>query len=181
MRVTTVLRARKDVGKCSKCGTEIKRGDGYRWWKFRYGSKYVRCSKPDCAPRPADLTQSEYMKQIYELQEFKFSETSVDDLDSDRSTLVGDLEALRDEQEEKKSNMPEQLQESSSGEMLQERYDNLDSVISDLEAVDLSELDDPEKNVGETDEEYEARKEELTEEHVSSLVGELADALGNLG
>jgi hypothetical protein len=53
---TTVRKSRKDQGPCGKCGTEIKRGDPYIWWRFRYPDRLMkRCDKPECRPTSADL------------------------------------------------------------------------------------------------------------------------------
>ena len=38
--------------------------------------------------------------------------------------------------------MPEQLQDSPTGELLQERYDALDDMITELEGLSFDELDD---------------------------------------
>lgn len=39
-----VKKARKPQGTCRKCGTEIKVGDGYYWWSFRFGPTYRTCN-----------------------------------------------------------------------------------------------------------------------------------------
>lgn len=51
-RVTTVNKAQKDQGRCEKCSTEIKAGDGYKWIKPRshrgaVGHKRKRCLDPE--------------------------------------------------------------------------------------------------------------------------------------
>ncbi len=62
-------KARKDQGQCGKCGVQINAGNGYKWWKFRHGGRRIRCMNPKCAPRPSDLTQSEYYQTMYGIQE----------------------------------------------------------------------------------------------------------------
>ena len=208
-RVTTVDKARQDQGKCEKCGTEIKAGMPYLWWKFRYGGKHKRCKA--CPPKASDLTQSEFLAAVADFQERSFSDAeSLDDLESQKDELVSDLESLRDEQEEKRNNMPENLQESATGELLQERYDGIDSVLSELEQLDFScDEDEPEeptepdeeRKEGETDEAWAKRKaeeamayeeakatyeRELEEyqgkvrEKIEEVADEISSALGNL-
>lgn len=183
-RVTTVAKARKNAGTCEKCGTEIKKGDSYKWWKFRFGGKHVRCSKTECVPRPSDLTQSAFLGTLADLQTNGFTGDTIDDLESERDNIVSELESLRDEQEEKKSNMPDSLQESATGELLQERYDALDEAVNELSGIDISlEDDEPEKEEDETDETFKERQEKFEEakqEKIESIKQELQDVLDNI-
>ena len=141
-RVNTVKKCLKDQGQCGKCDTPILKGDPYVWWKFRYGGRRVRCTKPDCYPKPSDLTQSEFLSQMYDFQERIANigeniENATEDLAGERDMLVDEIRTLGEEQEEKKSNMPEGLQEGSTGELLEERYNNCEEWASELENVDL--------------------------------------------
>lgn len=58
-RVNYSPRSRK-LRKCGSCGAEIQIGEPYRYWKLRYGGKYTRCMKPECAPKPHELTSAKY-------------------------------------------------------------------------------------------------------------------------
>ena len=129
-RVHTVKAARKDYKDWG-----IKKGETYYWWKFRFGGKVMSKTYP----KQSQLTRSEYYSTLYDLQdEIAATEaTSAEDLQSVRDDIIQRLEELRDEQEEKKSNMPDSLQESPTAELLQERYDNLDNAISEFGGVDL--------------------------------------------
>jgi hypothetical protein len=55
---------------------------------------------------------------------------------------VSDLEFVRDEEQEAFDNLPESLQYSEKGELMEECVDNIESVITDLENVcsDLEEI-----------------------------------------
>lgn len=55
---------------------------------------------------------------------------------------VSDLECVRDEEQEAFDNLPESLQYSEKGELMEECVDNIESVITDLENVcsDLEEI-----------------------------------------
>lgn len=134
-RVTHVKKARKAIK-----GTDIKKGDSYYWWKFRFGGKHV--SKEH--PKRSQLTQSGFLTQLYDLQDRvgEFNCDTKDDFDSFKEEILSEIESLRDEQEEKRSNMPEQLQDSSSGELLQERYDALDSWHSEIDGIEVQDFEE---------------------------------------
>ena len=129
---------------CGKCGEVIPKGGPYVWWKFMRGGKYVRCKEPSCAPRPADLTRSEFWSFVYDLQDsaFHISEsTTIDDLISERDDVVSQLEEQADELDGKLDNMPDGLRDGDTGQMLQERSNALREIASSLESVD-TDLDD---------------------------------------
>ena len=88
------------------------------------------------------------------------------------------MEELRDTCQESFDNIPEQLQEGDSGQILQERIENLDDVISNLENIDTefsSELDESEKD-GMSQEEWERQEEDEREEWIADKIGEINDA-----
>lgn len=137
-RVNKVNKAAKDYPEYG-----ILKGEPYFWWKFRYGGK--RVSKT--YPKASQLTQSEYLGRIYDLQERDIEGETLEDLENLRDEIVQELEEIRDEQQEKLDNMPEGLQQGSTGELLQERYDTVDGVISELESIDFSEDEDADEDV----------------------------------
>ena len=132
-RVHKVNSARKDYPNHG-----IKKGDTYYWWKFRFGGKRVSLYYP----KRSQLTQSAFLGTIYDIEDDLAAANSESDLQSLVESCISDLEELRDEQEEKRDNMPEQLQDSPTGELLQERYDALDDMITELEGLSFDELDD---------------------------------------
>lgn len=154
-KVNFVKKARKNVP-----GTNIKAGESYYWWKFRYGGKHTSKTPP----KASQLTQSDFLSRAYDLNE-KISGISTsdfnepEDLKTYQEELVSEMEELRDEQEEKKSNMPEGLQEGPTGELLQERYDNVNSAIDEIEGVDCDDFGFDEE------EEKEKAKDELVDEY----------------
>lgn len=168
-RATFVKKARKDVP-----GTDIKAGDSYYWWKFRYGPK--RYSKTP--PRRSQLTQSAFYSALYDLQDDVIAGAeAADSLTGTRDDVVSALEEMRDEAQDKLDNMPEALRDSSSsGEMLRERIDALESAIDEYGSLDLD--DDPEADFDEeaierldteTEDEYHARVEEAKQEHIDNF------------
>jgi len=71
-RIETVQKARKDQGKCGKCGTPILAGDAYRHTTLKTGQRSsqrkVRCMKDGCSFRQSDLTISR-RGEAYAVQE----------------------------------------------------------------------------------------------------------------
>ena len=132
-------------------------GDSYYWWAFRYGGTH----KSKTPPKPSQLTQSDFLSQIYAFQESPIEAESFDDLQSAVDDRISELEQLRDECEEKRSNMPDQLQDSGSGLTLQNRYDSLDEMINDLQAIDLE--DNEEWSDEEREQELQNKLEELND------------------
>lgn len=147
---------------CSKCEKPIKPGEQYyRFSLTRFQKLKPRCIR--CKPKRAEMTTSDFFCQMYDIED-AIAAISVDDLsdfESEIADVVGQLETLRDEQEEKRSNMPDQLQDAPTGELLQERYEEVDGMIDELQGIDL-EVDE-ELN----EEETEARMEEIAEEIIS--------------
>jgi hypothetical protein len=144
-RVYHVKKARKD-------NPIVKKGEPYYWWKFRYGGK--RYSKT--YPKRQQLTQSGFKISLYDIED-SLSESlskaaTKDDLQSVIDGIVPEIESLRDECKESLSNMPEHLQQdSSSGELLQERIDNLEEWAGEFENFDTEN----------GDQEFEGMREEI--------------------
>lgn len=160
-RANFVKKARKDVA-----GTDIKKGESYWWWQFAYSPK----SYSKEAPKQSQLTRSAFKVQMYDIGDrISAVGTECDDFEGEVSDIVDELQGLRDECEEKLQNMPEQLQESNSGEILQGRMDSLEEMISELEEIDCS--IDTDKEEGETEEEYQDRIEERKQEIVDEIQG----------
>jgi len=185
-RVKRVKKARINQPNCGKCGCEIKRGDSYTFWVFRVNvgkafrkDRRTRCAKPDCQPKPKDLTKSEFWGAIYELQERKFDAESIEDLEGERDDVVNELTNIKDETEGKLDGMPEGLKEGNTGQILQERIDALDGCINDLESTDIS-WEEPEKEKGEKKEAYETRKEEELSARLQEISDELQSHLSNI-
>jgi len=179
-RVTTVKKAQKDYPEHG-----IKKGETYYWWKFRYGGKHMSKTYP----KPSQLTQSDYLSQLYDIQD-QISEcqaTSQEDLESFVEEIKETLENLKSETEDKLSNMPDQLQYSPTGELLQERIDALDNVISEFDSIDFTnyeekEVDDikeelkdenDEEDYEPTEEEIEEKKQEYLQEWIDEKINEI--------
>lgn len=127
-RVNFVKKARKEIPSAG-----IKVGDSYYWWKFRYGGKQVSKTRP----RNSQLTQSDFLCRTYQMAEQIEDLSFGVDFQEFKDSLLSDIEEIRDEQEEKKDNMPERLQESPTAELLQERYDTMDEFYTNVDNIDI--------------------------------------------
>jgi len=152
-RANFVKRARKD-------NPVVSRGESYWWWQFAFGSKQY--SK--IQPKRSQLTQSSFLAQLYDLEDtFEFDSGN---LEESRSDLISQLEGLRDECQDSLDNMPEHLRDTSdSGILLQERIENLDEWISNLENVDLEDLE-PTENLSDT---YEHEADTVEDEYFEEI------------
>ena len=183
-RITIVKAAQKNQGECGKCGAKIKKGDGYKWWKFRYGGRRVRCLKPECAPKPSDLTQSEFYGTLYGIQEpveealesFR-NGGELGDLASALNDAAGELRELGEECQGKLDNMPEGLQQGDTGQLLENRAqeceskaDELESAANEIESVEL--YDDLEKYLADNEL---AREEKESDEDYNKRIQEAMD------
>ena len=162
-QITQVKKSRKAY-KCSRCGKEIPVGSEYLRGDLNFSKPIIRCVK--CGLQSWEDTTSDFQlragEAVYRWEE-NYSTDAVD-LAETVESLKSDLEELRDELQDRLDNMPESLQDSDTGNTLQERIDSLDEAISELESVDA-----------EFDEEEDGKEE--FEERVKS---EIESALGSI-
>jgi len=130
-KVTFVKKARKDNPAC-------KKGESYYWWKHAYSPKRYSLTRP----RSSQLTQSDFLSQLYGAQE------AIEDGGSSLSSLRDAIEDARSvieeiggECTEKRDNMPDALQDASTGELLQTRADSCEEVAQRLDEL-LGEMAD---------------------------------------
>lgn len=154
-------------------GTGIKKGMPYYWWKFRRGPLMRSLT----APRASQLTQSEfwsgYHSSMEAFEDAVKEASTMDDLKEAVSNLREAIDNIKDETEEKKNNMPESLQDSATGELLQERVEGLEEFITEIEGLDIPDEEESDK---EDDEETEEDSEpennlEATKQELQSLSG----------
>lgn len=148
-RVHHVLKARKDYPEHG-----IKKGEPYYWWKPNFGRKHFSKTMP----KPSQTTSSEFMSTVLGVEESLAELNLESDFKSEIETAVSDLENLRDETQDKLDNMPEGLQQGDTGQLLQERVDEIDSMINDLEGID-TDIDEELKG-----DDLEDRKQEILDE-----------------
>lgn len=180
-RLNYVKKARKDYP-----NQGIARGDAYYWWKFRYGGIQRSKEKP---PR-SRLTQSDYLGRVYDMQDQTWVEynATAADVESGIESLRNELEDLLSDTQARLDNMPDNLRDSSeSGTLLQERIETIEDAMSELDTIDLYELeefDGEEVTLGAPDEadseEIAASKAELRERVLQDIIDIIDSALGGL-
>lgn len=163
MRVTHVSKSRKSPGKCHKCGCTIHKGESYRWFQFAFSPKTIRCAKPECMPTRSDLTRSEFYRSLFAIED-AFSKAMGAGKQAVDPTIVAsaardaaeELRNLASECEDKRSNMPEGLQDSDTGQLLETRAqecndkaDEIESYADDAESKWESRADEDDEGKGE--------------------------------
>lgn len=115
----------------------------YYYYFTRYGSSRQETRE---YPRRSMLTSSNFLSQLYDLQDNISGAyfENLEELEVWRDELVSSFEELRGECQDSLDNMPDQLQYSETGEMLQERIDKMEEIVSSLQEVDMSEDEDNE-------------------------------------
>lgn len=142
------------VKKALKDNPVAKKGESYYWFKPMVGGRGGMKRYFKERPSRSQMTQSEYFGTAYDLADSHWpgvnDQSSLDEFKSA-------VEELRDNEQEKYDNMPEGLQQGSSGETIQERIDECETLISELDSVEFP--DEPEDRDAELPEDHEAHGE----------------------
>ena len=134
-KVQVIQKSRKE-NRCSKCGATIPVGSRYFKGEINFGPTIVRCER--CKLQPWEVTTSDYILSVGEIvYNWRDNYPCEDDV---AEQIADALEDVRNDQEERYDNMPENLQSSPNGERLQERIDALDSAMDDLQSIDIDEI-----------------------------------------
>lgn len=130
MAKVNYVKASKKEYVCSKCGKTIPVGSPYYWGKmFRRRTPIRRCVS--CRLNHYELSSSSYVQSVAPIVEEWEKLYGVEDGVWD--SIAGDLQGVLDEVEESLENIPYQLQDGDVGTLLQERKEQLESVISELD------------------------------------------------
>ena len=127
---------------CSKCGKVIDVGEKYLKATPYRRSPIIRCLS--CGLKSYETSGSQYVQDVGEIVENWYEDYGVSE--DSASDIVSALEEIKDYTQESLDNMPENLQEGDTGQMLQERIDNLDDVITNLESIDYDAIKEDLKN-----------------------------------
>ena len=129
------------VKKARKDNPVAKKGESYYWWQFAFSSR----SYSKTRPRPSQLTRSEFLGQMYGFQEDledlaaalddEPDEDALSEFADEVSSKADDVRTLGEEQTEKRDNMPEALQDSDTGELLQTRSEACDTIADELDSA----------------------------------------------
>lgn len=116
----------------------IKKGSTYYKWTL-FHRPVQRSATP---PKPWQLTGSDFLQRQYILAD-QIENLTTEELTEDlRDELVATAREMGEECQEKFDNMPEGLQQGSTGELLEERANACEEWASDMEAVEIPEKDD---------------------------------------
>lgn len=152
----------------------VTKGTTYYAWSFNFGPSFISLTKP----RRSQLTQSEFLGTIYDIEDriAELSCSNESELQSERDEIVSELESLRDETQEKFDNMPDGLQQGDTGQLLEERVQQVEDAIDEFENLDLdySEPTDEEleDDVDPDSEDKAAELDRLREEKLEEWVSE---------
>ncbi len=131
-KLEIVKKARKDPGKCSKCGRELVIGDSYQYWYpgFRSKHKIVRCLTSECTPRPSERETSKAATILAAQENF---EDVVGELED-----VGEMEAAVQEVGSAVREVLDEYQEAldawpAGNEQLQEKVDHYEGLVDEAE------------------------------------------------
>lgn len=118
----------------------IKKGDMHYTWEI-FNGRTSRRYRQIAPPRRSQLTGSEFLAAVYDIEDELAALSSLDDLED----LIDRLEALANETQEKFDNMPSGLQQGDTGQQLEARAngcteakDELDSIKSEYEQLGFS-------------------------------------------
>lgn len=148
----------------------VSKGQEYYRWSFNFGPTYVSLTYP----KRQQLTQSDFLQQAYDIEDAlsEFSTENVEEIESFIEEKKEEIQSLLDETQEKLDAMPESLQYSPTGELLQERIDGLENAINELDNIDVN-FDEYEPDDDDDEEAQEEKRDEYTQEWVAGKVGEI--------
>lgn len=134
----------------------IKKGDTYYSWQL-YKGPLMRSKE---YPRRSELTGSSFLAQAYDLIDVNLaSVTTIDDINS----LAEEVRTLGDEAQASYENIPEQLQSSDTGTLLERRYEMCQEFLQVLEDVGSRDYEEN-KDENQTEEEWiQSLKDEISE------------------
>ena len=128
-RVHHVKSSRKEY-RCSKCGCTIPVGSPYVYGSvFRRRTPVRRCLK--CGLKSYELSTSEYTRSIGAIVEDWERDYGIED--GVWTAIADDLQVVLDETQESFDNIPYQLQDGDTGNFLQERMEQLEQAIQELD------------------------------------------------
>lgn len=130
------------VKRARKTNPVVQKGESYYWWRFAFQPKQYSKTPPT----RSQAVRSPFYKELYRIED-DITAGIHKDPDGFRSDVIPDIEQLMQECLDSRDNMPQGLQDSPSGELLQERADGLEEWINQIE----HELDNVESLSGDED------------------------------
>ena len=117
----------------------IRKGDTYYKVSLKTGPRSSRTLKSLKPFKRSQLTTSDYKIRTYDVADDVIPAIKVP---GDLEDLKSQVEEIKSDQEEKLENLPDNLKEAPSGQTIQERIDECEEFISHLDAIEFEEEDD---------------------------------------
>lgn len=150
----------------------IKKGEMYFKWSLKTGPRSGMTFRSKSHPRQSQLTTSDFWSTFYGISEqAEDLIPSMDDVETERDNVVQELESLRDETQSRFDNMPDGLQQGETGQRLENRVSELESLIESINSVDCT-CDDGDED--QSEEEKEERRSDRAKEIWEEIVDELS-------
>lgn len=116
----------------------IKKGESYYWWAFMVGGRGGPKHYSKTQPKASQLTQSEFLGAMSDIEDEIGALSADDSLESSVTEIAERIRELGSEQEGKKDNLPEGLQDGPTGELLQQRSDRCGEIADELEGIEFN-------------------------------------------
>jgi hypothetical protein len=139
----------------------IAKGEMHYTWNLMLGPRSSRTYRQKLPPKRSQLTTSSFLSAVYDIEDSIAALQSLDDIED----IVQSLRDLAEEEEEKYDNMPEGLQQGSTGQMIESRKDGCESAADELEQIE-TEFDEEEPEDDSEKGEWQERKDEWLAERL---------------
>lgn len=149
----------------------ISKGEQYWFCQIKTGPRTSRTLRQKAPFKRSQLTSSDFLSQVYDIEDDLSSLTCRDDAED----IVSRLRDLADEQDDRFNNMPENLQSSEIGQKLETRRDGCQSAADEIEEIKDREFDEPE-----TDEDGKPASAEYIEAKRQEWEDECLDEIRNV-
>lgn len=137
-KIQLITKSRKEYV-CGRCHSVIPAGSSYYKGELNFSKPVIRCTK--CKLESWEVTTSDYIKSVGEIVYYWQENYPITEEFDSHEGILSELEDIRDDIEERFSNIPESLQDAEIGEILQDRIDQLDEAISDLESINIEDIE----------------------------------------
>jgi hypothetical protein len=123
--------ARPQKRKAAKDYPGIPKGSEYWYVKIKTGPRSSRVMRQLTAFKRSQLTSSEFLSAQYAWEETKAELSDMDEAQG----LADTIRELGEEQQSKKDNMPDGLQQGDTGQLLEDRATACEDAATEIEAV----------------------------------------------
>lgn len=178
-KVNIIKKSRKECT-CNRCQQVIPVGSEYYRGTINFHPDIIRCKS--CGLQVWEVTTSDYQLSMGEIV-YNWKKNYGVEMDSIQS-IIEDLESIRDDLQDKLDNMPEQLHYSDTGVLLQDRIEQIESSIGELETIEEDDIKEVVEIDNEVDEDEETTLPDGTykyeEEFQETLIETIEEALNNI-